>query len=359
MLSGWKYRKKQVITGLDTSILTNYQIHVTVHFGAGVDTSTDVYLNSLGNTDFSDLRFTRSNGTTLLDYWIYEKVDSDYAKVWVEVNSIPASPGSTTLYMYYGNSSAATLSDADNTMVFWDNFDSGLGKWTSTQSFVFVSTAAPFANKLNINTQAGHPGAIGGVKSNSTFNKSTNGDFILEYTNFIYSFSNINNNLFLGIGDSSIFLVTTNIPGTANARRAGYQGEETIGKTFSASNGSDGFGTINTVVIDWTTARKVSIAWFGTSSSLLVDDTVLNTISGLNDNANYSIYINIEPQSSAEDISIDYIWIRKYSQNPPTLRTWVVSAGSTPSLGSLKTSPIQRGVSFGSGATLGRDKRKG
>lgn len=360
-LSGWKYRKKQIITGSTSDVLSNYQIPVTVHFGVGVDTSTDVYLNSLGNVDFSDLRFTKEDGTTLLDYWIYESVNSDYAKVWIEVDSISLSPSTKNIYMYYGNSTASSLSNADNTMIFWDNFDSGLGKWSQPGNSVSVSTAAPFANKLNILIPSGSwPGTLGGVKSNSTFNNSSNGNFIVEFVNFIYGFKSINNNLFVGIGDSSIFLVSSNFAAIANARRSGYQGEESIGKNHWASNGSDGFGTINTVVIDWSTARKVAVTWLGTSSSLLIDDTILNTIIGLNDNANYSIYINEEAQIGPDSMVIDYIWIRKYSSAPPTLASWVVSAGSTQTLGSLKTSPIQRGISFSSGvgANLGRSKRK-
>jgi len=40
-------------------------------------------------TDFGDIRFTKSDGITELDYWMEEVVDGDYAVFWVKVPSIP------------------------------------------------------------------------------------------------------------------------------------------------------------------------------------------------------------------------------------------------------------------------------
>jgi len=77
-------------------------------------------------TDFGDIRFTSSDGATLLDYWIEELVEGDYAVFWVEVDSIPASPNSTTIYIYYGKSDATTTSSIVNTFLFGDeDFSSG------------------------------------------------------------------------------------------------------------------------------------------------------------------------------------------------------------------------------------------
>jgi len=47
----------------------------------------------------------------LLSYWMERKVDGQYADFWVKVPSIPASPGKTTIYIYYGNPQATR---ADN-----------------------------------------------------------------------------------------------------------------------------------------------------------------------------------------------------------------------------------------------------
>jgi len=57
-----------------------------------------------------------------LDYWIEEKSDGDNAVFWVEVDSIPASPGSATIYVYYGNDTATTTSNGKNTFDWFDDF---------------------------------------------------------------------------------------------------------------------------------------------------------------------------------------------------------------------------------------------
>jgi len=73
--------------------------------------------------DFDDIRFTSSDGTTLIDHWLESKTDSTTADFWVEIPSIPASPNTTMIYIYYGNSSASSASNGDNTFLLFDNFD--------------------------------------------------------------------------------------------------------------------------------------------------------------------------------------------------------------------------------------------
>jgi len=124
-LSGWSYRKSHEIEGSTAGAGTDYQIRIKVHYGSGTDSGEDVYLNEKCRSDFGDVRFTSSDGETLLDYWIEEKVDSDYAIFWVEVDSIPASPDTKTIYIYYGKSDATTTSDGLATFIRWDDFDDG------------------------------------------------------------------------------------------------------------------------------------------------------------------------------------------------------------------------------------------
>ena len=100
--TSWAYRKPITISG-STSDQTNYQVEVTVSFVTGKM-----------NSDFSDIRFTSSNGTTLIDHWRESYTASSTADFWVEVPSIPTS--GTTIYMYYGNPSASSASSKENTM---------------------------------------------------------------------------------------------------------------------------------------------------------------------------------------------------------------------------------------------------
>ena len=115
-LDGWAYRKEINITENSGNDLTDYQVKIPV-----------VYESKM-QSDFSDLRFTDSDGTTLLSYWVEEYTEGSSATVWVKIPDIPAS-GVKTIYMYYGNLPAGSASNFDNTFTK-DYGESGLvGLW--------------------------------------------------------------------------------------------------------------------------------------------------------------------------------------------------------------------------------------
>ncbi|MEM3415490.1 MAG: DUF2341 domain-containing protein, partial [Thermoproteota archaeon] len=112
-LSGWGYRKMLTINGTSTS-LTNYALRVTVYYGSGTDSvsgsNATVYLNGNSRTDFYDVRFTASDGSTLLHFWLDNAVNGSYAYFWVVVPSIPAN-SQVYIFIYYGNPSATRADD--------------------------------------------------------------------------------------------------------------------------------------------------------------------------------------------------------------------------------------------------------
>jgi len=123
-LTGWNYRKSHEIIGSTSGSVADYQVRITVHYGSGTDSGEHVYLDGKCKTDFGDIRFTAGDGVTELSYWIKEKVDGDYAVFWVKVPSIPASPDLTTIYIYYNNTEATTTSNATDTFIYYEDFDS-------------------------------------------------------------------------------------------------------------------------------------------------------------------------------------------------------------------------------------------
>lgn len=118
-LSGWSYRKKIVITG-GASIYTNHVIMIAVNYSGGTDIGRNLFLFNLCQGDFDDIRFTKSDGTTLLTHWTFDVVDFKSAKFLVEVDSIAASPSTTDIYIHYGNSGAS--SGSSDTLRTW-NYD--------------------------------------------------------------------------------------------------------------------------------------------------------------------------------------------------------------------------------------------
>jgi hypothetical protein len=119
--AGWSFRKSHVITHA-TGAGTDYQVQIKVHYGNGTDSGSDVYLNKQCKTDFGDIVFTGSDGSTTLNYWIESKTDGDNAVFWVKV-TYDLSSTDRTIYLYYGNSDVSTASNFDGTFIFGDPFD--------------------------------------------------------------------------------------------------------------------------------------------------------------------------------------------------------------------------------------------
>ncbi len=116
--TSWSYRKDITIDNTDNpDTLTDYQVKV------------DIDYNSSMQADFDDIRFTDSDGQTLLPHWLETKVDETEATFWVKVPAIEAS-SEKMIYAYYGNSGANNANNGDDTFVFFDDFSQDLDKWT-------------------------------------------------------------------------------------------------------------------------------------------------------------------------------------------------------------------------------------
>ena len=112
-LKGWKYRVPIYVEERSGNWLTDYQILVTL----------DRNFNwSAVKNDGSDIRFVDIRGN-VLSYWIEEWNYGSSAKIWVKIPNIHAN-SRVTIYMYYGNSTASSLSDGKSTFIFFDHFDS-------------------------------------------------------------------------------------------------------------------------------------------------------------------------------------------------------------------------------------------
>ena len=119
--SSWQYRIPITITNTGSE-LSDYQVPVLL--GSSFPWS---HANSYG----SDIRFTANNGTTEIPYWIESWASLTSASIWVKVPLVAAGT-TTTIYLYYGNSTASIASNGTNTFEFFDDFENGLTKWTAS-----------------------------------------------------------------------------------------------------------------------------------------------------------------------------------------------------------------------------------
>lgn len=125
-LGGWLCRKSHVINAA-AGAGSNYQVQITVYYGSGTDNANVVYANRRCKQDFGDIRFTASDGRSLLDYWMESAVKGGNAVFWVEIaGNLSTNPA--TIYVYFGNANATypSLADdtaqGDSTFLFFDHF---------------------------------------------------------------------------------------------------------------------------------------------------------------------------------------------------------------------------------------------
>ena len=143
-LSGWGRRKKKTINGTAEGAQTDYQmLIIRVHKDTGTDTGSGnnntiqhVYVGTNIRDDFGDVRFTKADGITLLDYCMEKLVNGSYADFVFKVDSIPVSPNTVDICVYYDKSDATTTSNGENTFPdFFDHFPGSnldLTKWDVT-----------------------------------------------------------------------------------------------------------------------------------------------------------------------------------------------------------------------------------
>lgn len=124
--SAWAFRRPVAISN-SGSALTDYQVLVTLN-ASNFDFSNAA-------ADGRDIRFVSQSGTAL-PFWI-ETWDSgtSFARIWVRIDSI--STDGTTIYLYYGNTSASAAGSGTATFEFFDS------DWTSLTSRWRINGGTP------------------------------------------------------------------------------------------------------------------------------------------------------------------------------------------------------------------------
>jgi len=138
--------RKNILLNNPGSALTDYQVNLTI------DTAALVTAGKM-KSDCADLRFTDSTSYNTQDwasnhkYWIESGCNTSATRVWVKVPAIPT--GTSTIYAYYGNASAASASNGANTFMFFDDFTGSsldTSKWTMALGSAAVSNSEVYFN---------------------------------------------------------------------------------------------------------------------------------------------------------------------------------------------------------------------
>ena len=137
----WAYRLQGHITpSAECGYLADYQMKLTVHYGAGTSEGADVYLNGSVQEDFDDIRFTSSYGVRLLSYWIQDYTPGVNATVWVKFDYIPSE--GADFYLYYGNPAVKSASDGYGTFLIFNDGSSmeGWRQYSDDRDFDWSAT---------------------------------------------------------------------------------------------------------------------------------------------------------------------------------------------------------------------------
>ena len=301
-LTGWNRRKPITITGSTSGAQTDYQMKVTVHKATGTDTSTDIYLGTNVNNDFSDLRFTLNDGSTLLSYWIESYTSGSLATVWAKIPSIPISPCTTTIYTYYNNASASNESNGVNTFIFFDDFQ---GNSLDTLKWTIVSGIEGTNFRVVNGNLEVYPGGI--IRSNVPNQigciKEDRQRHSANPTNLAHPMYWVN-------------LINTNDIGWYTAF-----GETGPTKTYTTKNGSETWHQ-HISVSDMTQTYIYKIIWTSSSVMFYQGNSLIDTISITSTIPVVNLYNYYGFDSAGSGTYyVDWTRVRKYASPEPTFGT--------------------------------------
>jgi hypothetical protein len=319
--AGYTYKKTFVVTGSTCGDQTNYPVKITVNYGAGADSGSTVYVDSKSQTDFDDIRFTASNGTTVLDAWLESKTNSVTASIWVELDTIPVNPGTQTFYMYYGKPSAVATWSGANTFTVFDDFERSAngdtvgGLWTETTAHVHISTTH------NIGTVAGYSGTrsmqlVGGAAAPIATIPAAAGvnNYAIQFRYYKEELAGF----YTERGDGTN-LIDTYYNTTEDVTV--YDGASYVDTTLNCSKDA------------WGYAEFYKIDWAGLTMTVATDGTAKTAVDISNASATYSGVVGLIGFNNAgDDTWVDNFIVRKYCYAEPTVTSWSAVSSVTVSL---------------------------
>jgi uncharacterized repeat protein (TIGR01451 family) len=258
-LPGWTYKIPVTITNPGTAV-TDYQVRI--------DLSTANFNFAQAKTDGSDIRFTATDGTTLLPYWTEGWVAGTSGTFWVRLSSIPAG-GSTTIYLYSGNPSATSASTGSGTFIFFEDFETT--PWTAwTKEVAGIGTFTQSADYVMRGARSGKFDQPTGAGSSTVFSKASS----LPGDNFTQEW-----NFYDDMDQTAFKMVRANYQISGGQIGLGvWTGNSTT--RYSLHNTSYGYtATTTNRAIGW---HKMGITVSGGAANFFVDgSTSLGTLTGL------------------------------------------------------------------------------
>lgn len=238
MPSGFQFFKRHVILGSADGALTDFQIRVTCNKGSGADSGENVYLGPNVQDDFDDVRFMSADGLTGLAYWKDQSTLSSgvSCSFWLKVPSIPASPESVAIRVYYGKSDAADASDIKATMLGGEDFT------TIRRAALVITTGPAWMTDINKTADGDLVGIIWSSDTNAhTLYKSTDGGRSWSSVSTVYSSSSSRSHSYLDTDHASgtykVYVTTKSTAGSAVYFKKSTDSGATWGSEVTVASG--------------------------------------------------------------------------------------------------------------------------
>jgi YVTN family beta-propeller protein len=295
---GYAYVQTHTITGSPSGAQTSYPVFFYVMNTTGTSAGNTIYTGGHMQNFPYDIRFANATDT-VLHYYNFTIYNATTVGVFVELDSVPASPDEYTLKIYYGNVTDTGASNGTNVFTFYDDFNAynttdwttKAGKTDPTASNGILTTPATSQiysdTKWDMNSYA-----LGGVVKTSS-----NAGYNLAFgtTNVTPTGSGAKMTNFQSYGDSKIHQVNT-LGGTGD-------------------NLNDFVPTIN-----YTTAYYYTVeAWRVSGTMYMTARDYLN-VTGRNSSSTYALAGSAAifcEAASGQTVAWDNVWVRKHAAVEP------------------------------------------
>lgn len=332
-LSGWSYRKSfYVLRGSED--VSNFPLKILIGESSG-SSGSEVHCEGHCLSSFDDIRITTSNGTTLVNYYVEFVTGTSpnrIATVWINIASLSTTP--ILLFLYYGNSGAASASNGTNVFPVFEDFEWGSSGndlstnggslvWTKNLGLATIDTSKSFYGTRS----AMFPGAA----STTNYHIPVTMSNAIAFSVRIYKETAVTNgpNIFFGNGSRWV-----NVWINASEAINFYYG----------SNYNTGY----TITPDaWNLIELNNFNWESGTYDIWVNDSKIYTSATMGTGNNYTNAIGFrnEDTTVGNDIWFDSIIVKSFSKILPITRLYSPEQTSGNIIVTAETSVVYSGIS--------------
>ena len=247
----WGVRNRVRVVNEDTSSYSDIAVKMNVVYDADMQ------------TDFDDLRFTDSSGTSSIPYWIEKYSVGVSAEVWVQVPSM-ASESTTEVFMYYDHNTATTTSSSTQTFTAADDFDDGnISEYTGDTGLFTAGGSFAYGGGFGLDTSGfeGSRATDGIFRSDVTVSQGE----IIRYKQYV--------DTGVGSSDEACTLFGVQNPGTDNLNYAVCLEQFGVDR-MSLVKDAESTDTYGGVTVLASTTVTYATGWYSVEIDWQTDDTI-------------------------------------------------------------------------------------